>query len=64
MGCKCIALDMDVSALGMQVHCVAYKYCTKDASELCWRAERRPPSFCGGVVFLSFLIPALFLYFL
>ena len=126
MGGKCIVLDMDASALGMQVHCVAYTvvwenfvwnsfmykifmlkyfrgswqltiikymkcilyanirafnfhglpaprkyfnnkhfpnygiYCTRDAIALCWRAERRLPSFRSRAVFLSFLIPALF----
>ena len=37
---------------------------TRDASALYWRPERRPPAFLSRVVFLSFLIPALFLSFL
>ena len=37
---------------------------TRDASAWLWRQERRLPSSCSRVVFLSFLIPALFLCFL
>ena len=57
--------SLQCNALAFLVHFVTYttKW-TRDASALRWRPERRLPSFRSRVVFLYFLIPALFLSFL